>query len=141
MSGRTGLLLALIVAGAALTYAVTERLSEQTIDVVVGLVCGLTASVPAVIGLLIALTRRQRESVEDDEESSKFPNTGSPYEGYTPRQPYPPVIVITPQHGQMPNPFGGFLPPGQSPIGYNMNEAPITREFRIIGEDDDGFDA
>ncbi len=140
MSGRTSLLLVLIVAGAALVYSVAARMSEQTIDVVVGLLCGVGASVPVSAGLLIALTRRRSEPAEKEEPAPDYPAPAVPYGGYPSRQPYPPVIVITPQQGQIPNAFGGLLPPGQMPAGYSMNEPPIMRDFRIIGQDDE-FDA
>lgn len=141
MSGKMGLLIVLVVAGAGLTYTVAERMSEQTIDVVVGLLCGVGATIPISVGLLIALTRRRRVPADEQDQTPEFPSAPAPYGGYSPRQPYPPVIVITPQQGQMPNPYGGLLAPGQMPSSYGMNESPMTREFKIIGDDDEGFDA
>lgn len=141
MSGKMGLMIVLVVAGAALTYAVTARLSEQTLDVMMGLMCGVAASIPLSVGVLIALTRRREQPAEEEEPALDYPVASAPYGGHTPRQPYPPVIVITPQQGQMPNPYGGLLLPGHLPGGYNMNEPPMTRDFKIVGEVDDGYDA
>jgi hypothetical protein len=141
MSARTGLLLVLMISGAVLIYTVTARLSEQTIDVVVGLLCGVVASVPVSVGLLIALTRRHRDRIVEEEEAGGDPEPVAPYAGYQSRHPYPPVIVITPQQGQLPGPYAGLLPPGAMPFGYDMNEPPTARDFKIIGEDDDDVDA
>jgi hypothetical protein len=48
---------------------------------------------------------------------------------------------VTPPQNQLPNPYSNLLPPGTLPPGY-MNEPPASRDFRIIGEDDDDtFDA
>ena len=138
MSGKTGLLLVLIISGAVVVYNVTTRLSDQTIDVVVGLSCGLAASVPVTLGLLIALTRRHREPVKKPEHVMSYPEPAAPNSS---RQPYPPVIVITPQQGQWPNPYGGLPQPASLPPGYNMNDSPLRRDFKIIGEEDDSFDA
>jgi hypothetical protein len=136
MSGKTGLLLVLIVSGAVLVYTVTTRLSDQTLDVLVGLSCGIGAMIPVSAGLLIALTRRRREKPEQEGLEGDYLQQGGLHSSYNPRQPYPPVIVVTPQQSPFPHPFGGMLPPG-----YNMNEPPMTRNFKIVGEDDDSYDA
>lgn len=141
MSGKMGLIIVLVVAGAALTYTVTSRLSEQTLDVMMGLGCGVAASIPVSVGLLIALTRRRQEPAEEYEQAPEYPSSPAPYGGYSPRQPYPPVIVISPQQGQIPNLYGGLLPPGSLASGYNMHEPPMTRDFKVVGDDDEGFDA
>jgi hypothetical protein len=140
MSAKTGLLLALICLGAALVFTVTSRMSEQAINVVVGLMCGVAASIPVSVGLLIALTRK-RDAPVDSEEESDYPEPVYPYPSRSPRQPYPPVIVITPQQNQLPGPYAGLLPPGTFPPTYSLNEPPMTRDFRVIGEDDDSLDA
>lgn len=72
MSGKMGLMIVLVVAGAALTYTVTSRLSEQTLDVMMGLGCGVAATIPVSVGLLIALTRRRQQPAEDEEEHPEY---------------------------------------------------------------------
>jgi hypothetical protein len=133
MAGKTGLLFVMIVAAAAVIYSVVARLSDQTIDVLVGLMCGVGATIPICIGLLIALTRRRHSHDAEEETEGIYPERGDSRSAYNVRQPYPPVIVVTPQQSQLPHPFGGMLPPG-----YNLNEPPIPRNFKIVGEDDDG---
>jgi hypothetical protein len=136
MSGKTGLLLVLTLSGAVIVYTIAARLSDQTLDVLVGLLCGVGATIPLSIGLLIALTRRRRERQDSEEQGGDYLERGASHSPYNPRQPYPPVIVVTPQQSQFPQPFGGMLPPG-----YNLNEPAMPRDFKIIGEDDGSFDA
>ncbi len=134
MSARTGFLAALILGAAALAYAVGTRLSSETINILVGVLCGIAASVPVSLGLLIALTRERKPPAEEDVVSS-YPDQLSPYPPRAPQQPYPPVIVVAPPQSQLPGPYGGYLPPG------NMREPPMTRDFKIIGDDEDDFQA
>lgn len=141
MSAKTGLLLALICCGAALVFTVTSRMSEEAINVVVGLICGVAASIPVSVGLLIALTRSREVPDAAEDDGRDYPEPFYPYPTRSPRQPYPPVIVVTPQQSQLPAAFGGLLPPGAFPAGLSMNEPPLTRDFRLIGEDDDSLDA
>jgi hypothetical protein len=136
MSIKTGLLLVLVIAGAVLVYSVAARISDQTLDVLVGLSCGVAATVPATIGLFLAVFRRRKDRQEAEEQTDDYNQHGRSIEPYPPRQPYPPVIVVTPQQNQFPNSYGGMLPPS-----YNLNEPPRGRDFKIIGEDDDSFDA
>lgn len=139
MSAKTILFLALGISGAVLVYTVTNRLSDQTLDVLVGLGCGIAATVPLSVGVLVALTRKRREEPDYDQRSSRNVERGNTQ--YPQRQPYPPVIVINPQHGQFPQAFGGILPPGMTSQGQNMNGVTTPRDFRIVGDDDDGYDA
>jgi hypothetical protein len=141
MTAKTGLVLALTFCGAALIYSATTRLSDQAINVIVGLMCGVAATIPVSLGLLIALTRRRSDQVETEGDFRDYPDPGVPYPPRPPRQAYPPVIVITPSQSQIPGAYGGLLAPGAMPPPYGMNELPSTRDFKIIGEDDDAFDA
>ncbi len=134
MSGRTGLLFGLVFCAVALAYAIGSRLSAEAINVLVGVLCGIAASVPVSLGLLIALTRKRDERAEEEEPVSGYPERVDPYPPRAAQAPYPPVIVVAPPQGQLPNPYGGYLPPG------NMHEPPVARDFRVIGEDEDDWD-
>ncbi len=146
MATRTGLILSLIVGAAVLAYQLTSRLSADAINVAVGVLCGIAASLPVALGLLIALTR-QRETREDEYEHEadsyaepprrQGPAPHAPMSGYG--SGYPPVIVVAPPQNQLPNPYAHLLPPGNLPPG-SMHEPPISRDFKIIGGDDDTFD-
>ncbi len=142
MTAKIGVFLALTLIGVALVYQLTTRLSDQAIDVAVGVLCGIAASVPVSLGLLLALTRRRaQDSNSYDDEPVSYPEPVTPYHPPAPpRQPYPPIIVVTPPQNQSLNPYNTLLPPGSLPSGYNMQEPPSTRDFRIIGEDDDTFE-
>lgn len=140
MSAKTGILVVLIISAAALIYTVTTRLSDQTLDTLVGLACGVAATIPISAGLLIALTRKRREPRPEHETITSFREPHPSNSAYPHNQPYPPVIVVTPQQGQWPNPFGGLLSSGAPPPNYQGNEPRMGRDFKIIGEDD-GFDA
>ncbi len=135
MSRRTGLLAALILGAAALAYGIGTRLSTETINILVGVMCGIAASVPVSLGLLIALTREREAPTEEEDEVSGYPERISPYPPRASQPPYPPVIVVAPPQSQLPGPYGGYLPPG------NMREPPMTRDFKIIGDDEDDFQA
>ncbi len=134
MLGKTGLFIALIIGLVALVYTITSRLSAEALNVIVGALCGIAASVPVSLGLLIALTRRRDEPVEEEQAASGYPERIDPYPPRPPQSPYPPVIVVAPPQGQLPSPYGGYLPPG------NMHEPTVTRDFRIIGEDEDDLE-
>ena len=111
---------------AIVVYQLTSRLSDQAVDIAVGVLCGIGASIPVSLGLLVALTR-QRARAEVEETTTTYP-TAPPRKPST--QAYPPVIVVSPQPGQLPPGYNNYLPPG------NMHEPPASRDFRIIGDDD-----
>ncbi len=132
MTSRTGFILALILCAAAFLYSIGSRLTDQAVNMIVGVLCGIAASIPVSVGLLVALTRRRAADEEDQEVIETYP---AHYPNVSPRpaQPaYPPVIVVAPPQSPFPNSYSPMLPPG-----YNMNEPPISRDFRIIGEDDE----
>ncbi len=137
MSGKNLLVLILIVGLFALVYGISIRLSTEAINIIAGVTCGIAASIPVSLGLLIALMRdrsRPVEYLEDVEPEPERPTYTPP----APPQPYQPIILMAPQPGQMPNPYQ--LPPGAFTPGYNLNEPPRTRDFKIIGDDEDDID-
>ncbi len=114
-----GLVLIGSVFAVALAVVIGNRLSNDSMAVLIGALCGISASVPACIGLIIALKQNWgRAAVERDEESRYH----YPYA-------QPPVVVISPpqNHANAPAPY--FLPPQMNDGAYP------AREFKIIGEE------
>ncbi len=137
MSGKNVLGLLFVLGLLGLVYSIAMRLSAEALNVIVGVLCGVAASVPVSIGLLLALTRNRQSEVDYDSANEYETPTyqPAPYTPPAPPQSYPPIIVMAPPTGQLPNPYQ--LPPNALPPGYTMNEPPRTRDFKIIGEDDD----
>ena len=111
----------------ALAFAVTmavivgNRLSDQALAVLAGSVCGVAAAIPT--SLLILAIARWRDRPK--EEPMPFHPIAPGYPPY-PQQysGYPPVIVIAPPQGQLPQ-WGSPYP---SPFG-----PPVEREFTVVG--------
>lgn len=137
MSGKNALVLLFLLGLFAVVYSVSTRLTSEALNVIVGLLCGIGASIPVTIGLLLALTRERHSAAEyvDTSEDDHTRYQPAPYAPPAQPQAYPPIIVMAPPTGQLPNPYQ--LPPNALPPGYTMNEPPRTRDFKIIGEDDD----
>jgi hypothetical protein len=134
MSLRAGIVLIAGAVAVTLAYQITTRMSQEALQVALGVTCGIAASIPVSLGLLMALLR-QREPRGEYDEPAPEPYAGPVYAPRYPQAPTPPVIVITPNQNQ-PNPYANYLPPG------NMLEPPASRDFKIIGgEDDDTLDA
>ena len=101
-----------------LAVVVAKQMSTEAMAVVVGVVCGVAAGIPTSVLLLVVLSRRDRQRVEEVEQRVR-------------QGAYPPVVVI--QGGQpqgMPlGPAGGYWPaPAPGP--------PVNRQFHIVGGDE-----
>ncbi len=141
MSGKSALILVLVLGLVTVVYQVSMRLSTEAINIIVGMACGIAATVPVSLGLLLALTRersdRPRAAEEPEEDYGQSPEPVPYYPPQPPRLPYPQVVVLAPPQNSAPNPYQNLLPPGSFAPGYNMNEPPRTRDFKIIGDDEE----
>jgi len=108
----------LMVFAAVLAVIVAKQMSTEAMAVVIGVVCGVAASIPTAVLLLVVLTRRDRQRLEDGERHSARGN-------------YPPVVVI---QGGAPQ----ALPQGPQ-AGYWPAPPPepgLRREFHVVGGDE-----
>lgn len=138
MNLKIGTTLGLVAFGAMLSYSLIDRLSADALNLVVGLACGVVASVPASLGLLIALNReKERGTKERQWDGSNYASAFSPGTG-RPSQ----VIVIPP-------PNGAFIPsvsqsgypaagswPYASFVGGQVNDVIEDRDWRLVGVDE-----
>lgn len=122
------LLLALVVAiGVTGTYLVVEKMHSEALAVMTGIICGVGAALPVSLLVLYASRRSQRPA-----------EVVTPTPPAQPQQPAPQIFVL------------GGLPPGMTPPGYAPGlpspqdawqarppERPATRNFTILGDDDD----
>jgi hypothetical protein len=102
------------------------RMNSETMAVVIGVVCGVAAGIPTAVLLVVALTRRDRQRLEDECAERQARQAA---------RSYPPVVVI---QGGAPQ----ALPPGPQ-AGYwpaPMAGPPVQREFHVVGGDDLLFD-
>jgi hypothetical protein len=107
-----------LVFAVTLAVVVGKQMSAEAMAVVVGVVCGVAAGIPTSLLLMAAVTRRERQRVE---EMDQFRRQSS----------YPPVVVI---QGGAPQ----ALPPGPQ-AGYWPAPAPgpmLQRQFHVVGDDD-----
>ena len=101
-----------------LAVVVAKQMSTEAMAVVIGVVCGVAAGIPTSLLLLVVLTRRDRQRVEQVEQGTR-------------QGAYPPVVVIqggAPQ-GLPSMPHAGYWPspaPGQQ----------VNRQFQVVGGDD-----
>lgn len=98
-----------------LAVVVGKRMSAEAMAVVVGVVCGVAAGLPTSVLLLMAMTRRDRQRMEQAEWQPRQGNV-------------PPVVVI---QGGAPQ----ALPPGVQP-GYWPSSPPgpaFQRQFHVVG--------
>lgn len=112
------LLLVGLVFAITLAIVVGKKMSAEAMAVVVGIVCGVAAAIPTSVLLLVVLTRRDRQQLDDVEVRSR--QYGSP-----------PVVVI---QGGAPQ----ALPPGPQ-AGYWPAPQPgptVNREFHVVGGED-----
>lgn len=112
------LLLVGLVFAITLAIVVGKKMSAEAMAVVVGIVCGVAAAIPTSVLLLVVLTRRDRQQLDDVEARSR--QYGSP-----------PVVVI---QGGAPQ----ALPPGPQ-AGYWPAPQPgptVNREFHVVGGED-----
>lgn len=114
---QLGMLLALVF-GITLAIVVGKRMSAEAMAVVVGVVCGVAASIPTSVLLLLAISRRDRQSQVDRTDETRDRS-------------YPPVVVI--QGGGPPGLPSG-LPGGYWPAAFNGPSA--QRDFTVVGGDD-----
>ena len=101
-----------------LAIVVGKRMSAEAMAVVVGVVCGVAASIPTSVLLLLAVSRRERQPVDDRAQAGA-------------ERSYPPVVVV--QGGGHPG-----LPPGAG-AGYwptAMSGPAAQRDFHVVGGDD-----
>lgn len=102
----------------ALAVIVGKKMSADAMAVVVGVVCGVAAGIPTSVLLLVVLTRRDRQRMDEVQRRPGQHN-------------YPPVVVI---QGGAPQ----ALPPG-SQAGYWPGPQPgpgSQREFHVVGGDE-----
>lgn len=102
----------------ALAVVVGKQMSAEAMAVVVGVVCGVAAGIPTSVLLLGALSRRDRQRMED---------VGQP----PPQHGYPPVVVIQGGSPQTlpPGPQAGYWPAPVAGPGPN-------RQFHVVGGED-----
>jgi hypothetical protein len=124
LDGVEGLGLKQVLLVVGLVFAITlaivvgKKMSAEAMAVVVGIVCGVAAAIPTSVLLLVVLTRRDRQQLDDVEARSR--QYGSP-----------PVVVI---QGGAPQ----ALPPGPQ-AGYWPAPQPgptVNREFHVVGGED-----
>ncbi len=114
---QIGVALGLVFA-VALAVVVGKQMSTEAMAVVIGVVCGVAASIPTALLLVVAITRRDRQRLEEAERQAR--QTG-----------YPPVVVIqggTPQSLPMGLQAGYWPAPSPGP--------PVQRQFHVVGGDD-----
>jgi hypothetical protein len=104
----------------AITLAVVvgKQMSTEAMAVVIGVVCGVAAGIPTSLLLMLALTHRDRQRVEQADPSHR---QGS----------YPPVVIIqggAPQALPLGSQAGYWPAPAPSPI--------VQRQFHVVGDDD-----
>ncbi len=112
---QIGALLGLVFA-VTLAVVIGKQMSTEAMAVVIGVVCGVAASIPTSVLLLVVLTRRDRQRVE---------------EAQARRDSYPPVVVIqggAPQSLPMAPPAGYWPAPQPGP--------PAQRRFHVVGGND-----
>jgi hypothetical protein len=109
-----------VIAGiVAVTFSITlaviigMRLSDESLAVLAGAVCGVGAAIPSSL-LVITVARR------NDRNASAPPHQG--------REPYPPVVIITPS-GTQPH-----LPAHQLDL---WSQPPQQRTFTVVGDECD----
>lgn len=114
---QLGILLAVVFV-VTLAIVVGKRMSAEAMAVVVGIVCGVAASIPTSVLLLLAVSRRERQSQDNRSQAGM-------------ERSYPPVVVV--QGGGQPG-----LPPGGG-AGYwpsALNGPSAQRDFHVVGGDD-----
>jgi hypothetical protein len=112
----------------ALGVVVGLRMSPDAIAVLTGVIAGVAASIPTAL-LLMAVTRRRVEEVEEVDERAWYPEPR--------RRQSPPVIVVTP--GQMPQTMANYHP-SYAPYPTPLPPPSPRREFRVMGYDGDEED-
>lgn len=124
LDGGEGLGLKQVLLVVGLVFAITlaivvgKKMSAEAMAVVVGIVCGVAAAIPTSVLLLVVLTRRDRQQLDDVEARSR--QYGSP-----------PVVVIQGGAPQAlpPSPQAGYWPaPQPGPM--------VNREFHVVGGED-----
>jgi hypothetical protein len=100
----------------ALAIVVGKRMSSEAMAVVVGVVCGVAASIPTAVLLLVGLSRRDRQRMEEPDAHYR---QGS----------YPPVVVI---QGGAPQALPPALQSGYWPSA--PPDASRQREFNLVGD-------
>jgi hypothetical protein len=118
---QIGLILGLVFA-ISLAVVVGKEMSAEAMAVVVGIVCGVAAGIPTSVLLLVVLTRRDRQRMEQVERQTRQTNS-------------PPVVVIQGGAPQAlpPGPQAGYWPaPGPGPA--------VGREFHVVGGEDLRFE-
>ncbi len=114
---QIGVALALIFV-ITLAVVVAKQMSTEAMAVVIGVVCGVAAGIPTSVLLLVVLTRRDRQRLEEAERQARQAS-------------FPPVVVIqggAPQSLPM-GPQSGYWPaPPPAP--------PMRRQFHVVGGED-----
>ena len=114
---QVGTLLGLVFA-VVLAVVVGKQMNTEAMAVVIGIICGVAAGIPTSVLLLVVLTRRDRQKVEEIERQARRGNS-------------PPVVVI---QGGAPQalpqgPQAGYWPmPHSGPT--------VQRQFHVVGNDD-----
>lgn len=119
----------------ALTFAITlalvvgNRLTNEALAVLAGAVCGVGAAIPTSL-IIVAISRRQREETHDDPAMYQ--------QGAYPQGAYPPVVIVTPQGGHQPQPYGwNGIPASLSTQSQReftvVGGAPMSKEVRENG--------
>lgn len=116
-----------ILVALSFTFAVTvavlvgNRLSDQALAVLAGSVCGVGAAIPTSL-IILAVSRWRDRPRDTPHPFSPVNPLNYPYQQHPG---YPPVIVVAPPQGQLPQ-WGGS--PYPTPFG-----PPVEREFTVVG--------
>ncbi len=113
---------AVLVAAFVVTLAlvVGNRLSEEALGVLAGVVCGVGAAIPTSL-IILFVSRRH-----GDASGAERLRVGHRDSDYAPRQPYPPVVVVSPGSTHQPSRAAWNALPS------SLSE-PRERTFRIVG--------
>jgi len=103
-----------------LALVVGNRLSQEALGVLAGAVCGVSAAIPTSL-IVVAVSRRQAGS--ECRDASRLRARERSFEG---RQPYPPVVVVSPGQAQPSSRSSWNTLPASLSTG-------LDRDFRIVG--------
>ncbi len=130
---RLLLLLTILIVGLIL-FRISERLSPDAIGMGLGVLFGILAGIP--MALLMLAAERRREQQDEARQAARRNSQlgyGAPWGGLPPS---PPVIILA-GNGL---PIQAQGPTTQSLDQYQPQLLPAPRQFRVVGEQQEGID-